>query len=223
MEQVTQNTNPSTPRDYDKDPIVIEDYNYIFYPLFIVWAALLVLYWFISDMSIINETTQRYRFFHFIGVIFIPIIFLVIQMKKQKRIIKCNNIEIAYFENEKVIERISLNNIETIQRTFNDYYIKNQQSKGLFYVIVILLSPIYLIILMINKFLFHAITDFFRSYKLFDAIIIFDKNGNFINILPTKYHEYKELETYFTEKKISDINNAMTFIKFDYNEEGGNK
>ncbi|MCX6062056.1 MAG: hypothetical protein NT103_07405 [Campylobacterales bacterium] len=206
-------------RDYDKDPIVIEDYNYIFYPLFIGWAALLVLYWFISDMSIINEITQRYRFFHFIIVIFIPMIFLIIQMKKQKRIIRCNNTEISYFENEKVIERISLDSIETVQRTFNDYYIKNQQSEGLFYVVVILLSPIYLIILVINKFLFHAITDFFRSYKLFDAIMIFDNKGNFINILPTKYREYKELEIYFTEKSISDINNATTFIKFDYKEE----
>ena len=63
MEQVTQNTNPSTPRDYDKDPIVIEDYNPLFLALWTISAIPIVILIYIFNPGGTSEQSLSFNVF----------------------------------------------------------------------------------------------------------------------------------------------------------------
>lgn len=225
MEQVTQNTNPSTPRDYDKDPIVIEDYNYIFYVLYVIWGGIIIAYMYlINPFGNTNHISKNFWFMHFIVMSALPIITFYFQMKKSKRSIILNENDILFKENETVLERIELKNIESIHRTFNDYYRKNQEVEDWSVILIFAFLPINLTIHLINKFLFHLYKNGLKNYKFFDSIIIFDDKSQFINIMPTTAYEYELIKEYFRKKLNYHIPTAKIFFKINYgNEQGANK
>lgn len=223
MEQVTQNTNPSTPRDYDKDPIVIEDYNPLFFVLFIVFVGIYLTYLFVVNPNESHNSGSRsFWFAYFIGFLLLPTITFYRYIHKNNRKVILENNAITYREDKVVLEKIDINEIVDIRRTFNDYYRKEQNihpDHSIRKLIDRILSPMEYIVLIVNKILFHVIKNHLRAYKLFDAILIFTANGRVINILPTTKDEYESVRSYFLEKKVIDIINANVLIKFDYRQE----
>ncbi|MDD4855915.1 MAG: hypothetical protein PHQ22_10160 [Sulfuricurvum sp.] len=225
MEKTTQGINPSTPRDYDKDPIVIEDYNYIFYILYVIWGGAIIAYlYLVNPFHNSNEVSKRFWLLHFIIMSVLPIITFYFQMRKSKRKLFLQENEIVFKENEKIIEKIDLKNVQSIKRTFNDYYMKNQDIEDWSIVFVVLFLPFNLPIQLINKFLFHVFKDGILSYRFFDSFIVFDKNQAFINILPNTRSEYKHVVQYFGKRLGFQTENAEIFFKLNYgNEKGANK
>jgi len=221
----TQNTNPSTPRDYDKEPIVIEDYNYIFYILYVIWGGIIIAYFYIMNpFDNSNNISKDFWFLHFLVMSALPIITFYFQMKKSKRTIILNENQIFFKENETVLEQIELKHIDSIHRTFNDYYIKNQEVEDWSVILILVFLPINLAIHLINKFLFHLYKSGLKNYKFFDSIIIFDDEGRFINIMPTTAYEYELITEYFRKNLNSNIHTAEIFFKFNYgNEKGANR
>jgi len=217
----TQNTNPSTPRDYDKESIVIEDYNPLFKILMILVASIWFIDIFIDPLKHMSHS-QVFWSSHFFGFVFIPAIGFYFYFRKAKRKIILENNLLVYRENTEDLEVIALEEINDIRRTFNDYYRKEQnmdQDHTIRIFLGRLVSPIEYLILLFNKVLFHLIKNRLSAYKVFDAILISTLDGRVINILPTTKVEYETVRTYFLEKKSVDIMKVNTLIKFDYIEE----
>jgi hypothetical protein len=221
MEQNTTQQPQSGQRDYDKDPIVIEDYNPVFKVLMVLVASLWFIDFFIHPLKLASHSHSFWAS-HFFGFVFIPTISFYFYLRRVKRKIVIENNVITYREGVEVLETISLNEISDIRRTFNDYY-RIGQNVNPDYTIRILLgrliSPIEYFILLINKILFHLVKNGLSAYKLFDAILVIADDGRVINILPTNNREYETVQSYFLEKKSIDIKNVNTLIKFDYIEE----
>ena len=106
MEKTTQNTHSSIQRDYDKDPIVIEDYNYIFYVLYVLWGGVIIAYlYFLNPFHNSNEISKNFWFLHFILMSVLPIITFYFQMRQSKRKLFLQENEIILKENERIIFR----------------------------------------------------------------------------------------------------------------------
>lgn len=221
MEKTIQGINHSTPRDYDKDPIVIEDYN----PLFKILMVLDVSIWFFGtyfSSSTEHSTHAMYWLAHFAGYSFIPAVVFYFYFRKSRRKVLLKNNVLMYQEDTKVLEMITFDEIHDIRRTFNDYYRKEQNINPDYTIRIFLgrlISPIEYLILLVNKVLFHMVKNGLSAYKLFDAILIMTADGRVINILPTNNDEYKSVRNYFLEKKSVDVVNVNTVIKFNYKEE----
>lgn len=210
----------SQTRDYDKDPIVLEDYNYIFDILYVIWGGAIIAYfYFLNPFHNTNEVSKHFWLIHFLVASALPIVTFYFQMKKSKRVIIFNKNEIIFKENSKIIETIEVKKIELIKRTFNNYYVKNQEIEDWSIIFVILFLPFNLPIQLINKFLFHVFKGGFSSYKLFDAIIVFSVNDAFINILPNTKSEYDSVAEYFSRQLGFHIEHAEIFFKLNYGNE----
>lgn len=213
-------------RDYDKEPIIIEDYN----PLFKIILIFEVTIWFffIAFTTITDSWShsKSFWFAHFIGYSLVPTIAFYFYLKKAKRKVILKNTYISYLENEKVLESIAVDNIVSIKRTFNDFYLKEQERNPSHTIRIFLgrlMAPLEYFILIINKFLFHLAKNGLKNYKLFDAILLISLDNRVINILTTNQVEYKMVEEYIFEKKAIEVINTDVFIKFDYIEEEKSK
>lgn len=213
------------PRDYDKDPIVINDYNYIFDILYVIWGGAIIAYfYFLNPFHNTNEVSKHFWIIHFLVASALPIVTFYFQMKKSKRVIIFSKNEIIFKEDSKIIEKIELKEIQSIKRTFNNYYVKNQEIEDWSIIFVILFLPFNLPIQLINKFLFHVFKGGFSSYKFFDSIIIFSLDDAFINILPNTKSEYDSVAEYFSRQLGFDLEHVEIFFKLNYgNEKGANK
>jgi len=70
-------------------------------------------------------------------------------------------------------------------------------------------------LLIINKFIFHIYKDGIKSYRFYDAIMIFEED-KFINILPTTLEEYKKIKEYLKLKQSVDIEKCKTFLNLSH-------
>lgn len=135
---------------------------------------------------------------------------------KDKRIIKLTNSKIEFLHREILLEKISLDEITNIHKTFSDLCHKSQHPNAFGRLMSYLFAPLYLVsnfALLVYKFIFHLFKDGYRSYRFYDAIIVF-ADDRFINILPTTEEEYNEVKKYFYRKK--QINVATTKVFFDF-------
>ena len=190
-----------------------------------LWGGVIIAYlYFLNPFHNSNEISKNFWFLHFILMSVLPIITFYFQMRQSKRKLFLQENEIILKENERIIEKIDLKSIQNIKRTFNDYYIKNQEIEDWSIIFVVLFLPLNLPIHLINKFLFHVFKDGFKSYKFFDSFIVFDKHKAFINILPNTKSEYKDVIEYFSRRIGFQIQNSEIFFKLNYgNEKGANK
>lgn len=215
MEKTTQGINPSTPRDYDKDPIVIEDYNPIFHLALIFVAGAVFLY----IELVIGKQNSTMGFW---AITFFPALFFYFYLRKVKRKVVIKTDTIIYHDNKQSLECIQINEIKEIERVFNDFYLKKQKMNPNWTIRIWLtriLSPIEYVILLMNKFIFHLVKNRLTAYKLFDAILIITEDKRVINILPTNKGEYAMVREYFFKKFGLDITTVKRSIIFDYTEE----
>jgi hypothetical protein len=193
-------------RDYDKNPIVIKDYNYIFLSMLGFVAFPYIIYTIINGM---------YSSALILGWCMGEALILIVKffMITGKRKIILSNNDIKFVCKDKVIEQIQVDKKIDARKTYNDIYHKSQKptdlQQGLTFVIFLPLLFIGHLPLIFNKFFFHLFKGI-NGYKFFDAIIVFDED-KLINILPANKKEYNEVREYFKYKKMIDIKDAKIF------------
>lgn len=103
------------PRDYDKDPIVIEDYNPMLHMPVIFLAGAISLY-----LELFYHKKDSFAFW---ALTFFPALSFYFYLRKAKRMIVIKEDTLLYHENEQILESIRIDKIKNIERTFNDYYV----------------------------------------------------------------------------------------------------
>jgi hypothetical protein len=223
MEKTAQTTNPSTPRDYDKDPIVIEDYN----PLFMWWQSIYV----VLPLGIIvllsnpfhkDITNMILKLFITMPIILFPIYKQYRFAKGHRKIILKEN-EINYYHDEYKITQMNLNSIKSIHKTFDDFYHSSQQFNWFYSFLVLIFFPFVILIkvaLITIKGLKHLLLgNRLSEFVLYDAIIIESQAGDILNILPQNNSERKQIKIYFLSKINMDIdqlpNRYSIFYSFE--------
>lgn len=193
--------NEKNERDYDKDPIIIEDYNLLFSALFTLYGVPIVIYLYIFNPGELDETSLSTNIFIVMPILMVPYIYPYFKNKSKRKIIIKNDY-ISFNHEEIEIEKIKIKEITDIRISFTDLYHKSQHPSKLGRIFSYFTFPIAIImnlILIINKYFFHIFQDGEESYRFFDAYIIFSEK-RFINILPTTREEYSAIEKYFHKK-----------------------
>lgn len=211
-------------RDYDKEPIIIEDYNSLF--LFLLMASLIlisILTYFYNPFDVEKTSSFGRNALVIIPLMSFPYIRAYIRARGKRKIV-LENSSIKFLHEKIVIEEIEISKISEIKRTYSDIYHKSQKiNKILSVPFIFILMPLiaYLLnifVLMISliiisytlwiilKYLFHKIKDKKYKFRLFDAVIVFD-GKNFINILPITNEDYREVRNYFLVQGLGDIQN----------------
>lgn len=224
MEELKANKNQTRQRDYDKNPIIIEDYNYVFETMFYILSIFIVLYYyFINPYSAQNELSRKFFFMHAIFIVIIPGLLYYLKLAQSKREIILNNNLIILKENKQILIQVDIKKTIKINKTFNDYYSKTQETEGIWALFSYFLAPITIPLLVVNKFIFHVFKGGFKSYTFYDSIIVFDNEENFINIMPILSEEYESLREYFLLKQNIDLKEVDEFVKVEYGYYGGRK
>ena len=144
---------------------------------------------------------------------------------KQVGKILLKNKTIYYYHDDYEITKINLESIETIYKTFDDFYHISQRLSLFYNILMILFFPF----IILNKFVLLLIKSFihikkcgFNKYPLYDAIIIREINNEVIAILPLCQNERDEIKKYFMSKLNIDIDKLDTHISFLYSLENIN-
>lgn len=214
-------------RDYDKEPIVIEDYNPLFPFLLMISLIPIMIYVYIYNPWGASEDSLARNMLIIIPLIMYPYIKAYFKSKGKRRIFLEEN-SIRFMHENMVIEKIQLQDITDIKKTYSSIYHKSQkikwfQSFGLYVIApliiivgeayyLIFVIPIVALFVTVAKYIFHKLKDRKYKYKLFDAIIIYGNSG-FINILPASSKEYTEVRNYFLSKELGDIQNKKIYFE----------
>ena len=215
MEYVKQNTNPVISRDYDKDPIVIEDYNPLFLALWTISAIPIVVLIYIFNPGGTSSQSLSFNVFVIIPMLMFPYIYGYFKTKGKRKLILTNE-KISFLHNEILLETIKIDEITDIRKTFSDLYHVSQYPNEFGKFMSYILFPIALYMnsmLFINKLFFHIYKDGYKSYRFYDSIIVFAED-KFINILPTSLNEYDEVQKFFIVKKLVTIDSLKVFFDF---------
>lgn len=219
-----QNKNDNQ-RDYDKDPIVIKDYNSIFQIIsFCVALFFIAIHFFIYGDRDSFLNLKNYIFFVFPFFV-LPI--LISNFKSLKNTIKFTDEKILYFSDEEIIEEILLDKITEIKKTIDARQNKSQKMPSyakylllfLFCFVGYLAVTQNIKIIFIGaifcffgfplfKYGFHFYKDKAKSYELFDNFIFFE-NDKFINVMPIDSQQKTEIENFIFEKfniKANELN-----------------
>ncbi len=215
--------------NYDKNPIVIKDYNSLFIFLLNISLIPIIIYTYIYNPGGLDESSL---FRNIIIVSFFMGFFIRPYLKsKGKRKIVLTNNDIKFMHENKILEEIKLSEITDIKKTYIDLYHKSQVPNKLLlifaYIIIIfiiisekdyyiLLLILFLhIFLVIAKYILHKMKDKNYKYRLFDAILVYS-GDKFINILPITSKQYEEVRKYFLDKSLADIENKKIYFEITH-------
>lgn len=204
MAEIEEKIDIKNKRDYDKEPIVIEDYipRIIFYVILselIFWELLFI----INPMEINNSEVLRILLC--LPIIILPTFFEYRQNKSKSYILKNNTIEI---KTKTHTEIYNLDKFKSIEKTFQSYYSKKQKVDGLkkvfWYIFSIILIPIQFTIEIQNFFVRKII---FSGKKLnsYNSLIITFEGDEFINIFLKDEKQYQEMKKYCLNQLGEDI------------------
>lgn len=227
-----QNIN-STQRDYNKNPIIIENYmhgKYMIYSMIVVLPLLLL-------ALLIAPVGEKYIRTFMQMLIVIPIMSFVTFSrldKSKNKYFKLTNSTTNYFSNKNDIKTILTQDI--IKVKFARFSVWNRDQKmpifiyfvfaiwfslGTFLegIMVPLTFTLFVVLLfLLTKFLLHIHKGGFKSLRFFDQLVIYEndfKGGRVINILVATNDEYNELREYFLQILNIDIDKVpRTFSVF---------
>jgi hypothetical protein len=221
MEKTAQGINPATPRDYDKDPIVIEDYNPLFGWLsfkYILFPSLII--------SIIIEPHKLWMLL----ILILPE-YYIYRNSKEKRKIFLYKDRICYKHNDQLISEIFLEQNPRFFRSFQNYYHKSQDRLTFWHLIAVFLmgwlitkslflnSLIFLIVFSIILIAFQ-ITKWIISkkyYRFFHAVLVI-LDDEVIGISLLNNNDYIKVEEYFGVHGIA-MNTLPIYHKIIYGTE----
>ena len=146
-------------RNYDKEPIVIKDYNSIFQIISFCAAIFpMIIYFAIYGDKNTFSNMRNYIFFVFPFFV-LPI--LISNFKSLKNTIKFTDEKILYFSDEEIIEEISLDKITEIKKTIDARQNKSQK------------MPSYAKYLLLFLFCFFGYLAFSQNIKFFFSVPFF--------------------------------------------------
>jgi hypothetical protein len=99
--------NEKIERDYDKDPIIIEDYNLLFSALFTLYGVPIVIYLYIFNPGELDETSLSTNIFIVMPILMVPYIYPYFKNKSKRKIIIKNDY-ISFNHEEIEIEKIKI-------------------------------------------------------------------------------------------------------------------
>jgi len=206
-------------RDYDKEPIVIEDYN----PLFMWWQTIFIIIPFGTIIVLINPFEVNLSDAMSKVILMIPLATWPIYKKykniKGHRKILLKNKTIFYYHDNYEITKINLDSIKSIHKTFDDFYHVSQRLNPFYNVLMILFFPFVVFnkfVLLFVKVFIHLTSCGFHKYQLYDAIIITGIENKILTILPLCQNERDEIRRYFMSKVNIDIDQLDKHVSFLY-------
>lgn len=229
MEHITQSINPFTPRDYDKDPIVIEDYNPLFQWLSFKYVGFIIV---VIAMAVSNIYFSDKTFNWEKLLIMIPIAswpsYNQYKNTKGKRKIFLYKDKISYKHNDQIISEILFEQTPKFFRSFQNFYHKSQDRLTFWYLIIVffmgwlitkslvLNSLIFLIVFSITMLAFQ-ITKWVISksaYRFFHSILVIH-DDEIIGVSLLNKNDYLKVEEYFSVHNIG-INTLPIYHKCIY-------
>lgn len=227
MAEIEEKIDIKNKRDYDKNPIVIEDYNSLF--MFLIQCILIciIILVYMYNPGNTSESSLFRNLFIIIPIAMYPYVSAYLKSKGKRKIIFENN-NIKFLHENIIIEEILISEITDVRKTYSDIYHKSQCPSEwillamyiliLFIVIsqkayfLLLIIPCFHIFLICIKFVFHRKKDKNYKHKFYDAVIVY-ANERFINILPSTNEEYAMVREYFLTKKFADIQNKKIYFE----------
>jgi hypothetical protein len=191
--------------DYDDNPIIITDYlPYLSLIFFYVYALIPILV-LLSFMLLNNKTIDWTHVSISISVLGYPTYFFLKNRADQVREI--------YFYGDKIVRtwgddslEINIHEITNIKKSYIDFIDKKQEAIMLYKPLFWLLSPIVLFIFqpifIILKRVFKSIKKFDNT-DLFDTLVIYNKEGDFIAIFIPDVTTKNDLTDYFSNQNLS--------------------
>ena len=231
-------------RDYDKEPIIIENKTQFFIAFFGLCVLIFMICMYLHEP---NETRFRQLFIIF-PIFGLPFMFDYIHNQNNKHLIKLTNTRITHNINKKAIKTIFLDDITSIKRT---YFLRDRkwlENQNVFYKMALKYDPystiiafliIFLTIFLILtknfsmsnyqilailfvgifsfwicKFLYFLIFE--RGFRLifYDYLVIYTDSKN-INFIIKNNKDYKLLREFFIKIKNIDIDKVECHIWLD--------
>ena len=210
-----QNKNENQ-RDYDKEPIVINDYSRLFAFVFNIIMFVSTL---IGAIYLMIYKNKLGMYIAGIYILIMCLIFLGIEISNFRKFYLNPNFKFTLL-NDKILEsknpeiEINLDKDTFVGATYIGMDDKNFKFNGNFLSVVVFPINIFIIqpILIISKILFHFMRN--GEFWLFDSFIVIDKNGKFINIMATNKQEFENLKRYFKQRL--EIDKFPSFYFFNY-------
>lgn len=234
MVKIEEKINIENKRDYDKEPIVIEDispqfmwlsFKYILFPCLLL--VFIIIYLFYPDKSI-----DFYKLLIFVPISSFPAYFQFKNTKNKRKIFMYEK-KICYKQENEIITEISLTKKIEFYKSFQNYYHKSQNRLKIWHLVLIFLIGLIItksflvnFIIFVSAFLFsfisYQIIKFIYTSKYYFAnnLLIFNKS-DFISIPVMNEKDYAEIEKYFIRENIY-LNNFPYFYKFVYGYENIN-
>lgn len=214
-------------RNYDKDPIIIEDYNSLFMFFIMISMIPLMIYTYIYNPGGTSEGSLFRNIFIILPVGMYPYVSAYLKSRGKRKILLGNK-SIKFMHENIVIEEILISEITDIKKTYSDIYNKSQSPSELIllamYILILfivisqkayyllLIVPIFHILLVFVKYIFHKLKDDGYQYKFHDAVIVYS-GERFINILPSTNKEYMAVKEYFLTKSLGDIQSKEIYFE----------
>ncbi|MBP1680713.1 MAG: hypothetical protein H6Q35_1052 [Proteobacteria bacterium] len=216
-------------RDYDKEPIIIEDYNPLFMWLSFIYVLfpLLTLFFIVAILYFPNKSFDFSKLLIFILIASWPA-YNQYKNTKGKRKIFLNKNKISYQHDNQLITEIYFDKSPSFFRSFQNFYHKSQSRLKIWHLALIFLMGILItqsLILNIFIFLFAFWFAFLAlqiiklvihigEYRFYHALLVILDN-EVISIPLLKQDVYTEVEEYFSKHNIH-IGSLPKFHKFIY-------
>lgn len=205
-------------RDYDREPIVIEDrmpeISFIYFIFLTLIPLSIILLWMHLSGKKIDWTHVAIS----LSILYLPTYYFLKSRIANFRTISLDNTSITRNWDDNLL-KIKLTNVKNVKKSFIDFYDKNQKidktRRKLFFW---LYSPAYVFVghpyLIFIKYFYKAVKGF-SNKSLFDTIVIFDKNEEMITVFIATLEEKEALREYFSQKDF-DIDNLSIFYTTHY-------
>jgi hypothetical protein len=205
-------------RDYDMEPIVIEDrmpeISFIYFIFLTLIPLSIILLWMHLGEKKIDWTHVAIS----LSILYLPTYYFLKSRIANFRTISIDNTSITRNWDDNAF-KIKWTDIKNMKKSFIDFYDNNQKidetRKKIFFW---LYSPVYILVghpyLIFIKY-FYKVAKGFSNKSLFDTIVIFDKNEEMIAIFIATLYEKEELREYFSQKGF-DIDNLSIFYTTHY-------
>jgi len=216
-------------RDYDKEPIIIEDYNSLFLFLFMASFIPLLIITYIYNPYNVEKNNLFRNLLIIVPLMIYPYLNAYFRAKGKRKIVLKNR-NIKFLHENILIEEIEVSRISEIKKTYSDIYHKSQYPNiigkiGWFlaipisayflnYLVLLIFPGLYLYIIFL-KYVFHKIKDKNYNFRFFDSVIVYD-GEKFINILPITNKDYEEVRNYFITQGLGDIQNKKIYFEIGH-------
>lgn len=214
-------------RDYDKEPLVIEDYNVLFMWLmckYIILPLTLVLFLIEIFIHPLVKDVDLYKLLIFIPIAISPV-YSQYNANKGKRKIVFSNTTISYVHDKVTLNTVSLNQEFNTYLSFQNYYHQSQDRfSAWYYALIFFIGLLITQSLMLNMAIFIVVAVFMslafqftkllimkENYNLFHALLLISKK-KVISVPLLKKQDFDEVKEYLVVHGI-DIETLPKYFK----------